>query len=139
MGVMSAFGQSHSGWSAGSTSGSVTSRTARIRPARTTSVRASWSTTAPRAVLMSVAPGRIELSSSLLTSPVVVGSSGVWTLNRSLRVNSSGRPTRSTPSSAASSSETYGSCSSTSNSKGRSSSITRRPMSEADRMPTVRR
>jgi hypothetical protein len=58
------------------TCGKVTSSAARIRPDASSRTSASWSTSAPRAVLMRVAPSGRAARTAADTIPRVVGISG---------------------------------------------------------------
>src|SRR5579862_6097463 len=66
-----------------------TSRPALMRPLSSSSASAFSSTTAPRAVLMSVAPSRSSARRSREISPVVSAFSGVWSETMSARPSSS--------------------------------------------------
>ncbi len=78
-------GISASGWSARIGSGSVTSRPAPQRcPERSASVSASWSTTGPREVLMSTAPGFIRASAAASMRCRVSALRLTWRLTKSL-------------------------------------------------------
>jgi mannosyltransferase len=93
-GVISARGSCQSGWPSGSGSGSVTSRAAPpIPPARSASTSASVSTSEPRAMLTSHAPGRIAASCSRPTRCQVAAVAGAASTTKSAAGHTS--PTRS--------------------------------------------
>jgi hypothetical protein len=88
-------GIAHSGWSAGSGSGSVTSRAAEIRPPARASVSASVSATGPRAALTSSAPSGIAARKPASTIPRVCGVSG--TISTTTSASGSSLGSSSTP------------------------------------------
>ena len=89
-GLMKAPSACHSGWSSGKGSGSNTSEAIRSRPATTSAVMASVSTTGPRATFTTRAPSGSSASSFAPIRPRVESVSGTISTRMSVFGSSSG-------------------------------------------------